>query len=73
MREDRMPRKMLHTKLDEKRPRGKPRIRYILQIRKVIEIRGGNWEKKVQENRKWGNRGGWRFLCNIRTIPLEMT
>ena len=46
MREDRMPRKMLHTKLDEKRPRGKPRIRYILQIRKVIEIRGGNWEKK---------------------------
>ena len=31
------------------------------QIRKDIEIRNENWEE-IQENRKWENRDGWRFL-----------
>ena len=27
-------------------------------------MRGEDWEE-VQGNRKWENRDGWRFLCNI--------
>ena len=26
-------------------------------------MRGENW-KEIQENRKWENKYGWRFLCN---------
>ena len=35
------------------------------QIRKDIEMKGDNW-KEIQENRKWENRDGWRFVCNKR-------
>ena len=39
----------------EKRPRGRPITRWIDQIRKDIEMRGGKWEG-IQENSKWENR-----------------
>ena len=42
------------------------------QIRKAIEMRGGNWEE-IRENRKWENIDGWIFLCNSRPISLETT
>ena len=72
MREERIPRKKLHRKMEGKRPRSRPRTRWIDRIRKDIEMRGENWEE-MQENRKWENRGGWRFLCNSRSISLETT
>ena len=53
MQEERIPKKMLHIKMEGKRPRG--RTRQIDQIRKDIEMRGRNWEE-IQENRKWVNR-----------------
>ena len=37
MGEDKIPKKILHTKLEGKRPRGNPKIRWIDQIRKDIE------------------------------------
>ena len=39
----------------------KTRIRCIDQIRKDIETGGENCKER-QENRKWNNRDGWRFL-----------
>ena len=45
--------KTLHTKTEEKRPRGRPRNRWIDQNGKNMEMRGVNWEE-IQENRKWG-------------------
>ena len=45
MREERIPKKMLHTKMEEKQPRGRPRTRWLDQIRKDIELRGENWEE----------------------------
>ena len=56
--------------MEGKQPTGRPRSRWRDQIRKDIEMRGENWEEK-QENRKWENRDGWRFHCNIRAIHLE--
>ena len=61
MGEERILKKMLHTKMEGKPPRGRPRTRWIDQIRKDVEMRGENWEE-ILENRKWENRDGWRFL-----------
>ena len=64
MEEERIPTKLLHTKMERKRPR-KTHDKWIDQIRKNLEIRGENQEE-MQENRMWENRGGWRFFYNIR-------
>ena len=45
MRKERISKKMLHTKMVGKCPRGRPRTRWIDQNRKDIEMRGGNWEE----------------------------
>ena len=55
LREERIPKKMLQTKMEGKRPRGRPRTRWMDLIRKDIKIRDENW-KEMQENRKWENR-----------------
>ena len=72
MGEDGIPNKMLQTKIEENRPKGRLGTRWIDQIRKDIETRGGNWEG-IQGNKKWEIRDGWRFLCNSRPIFLETT
>ena len=54
---------MVHTKIEGKMPRRKPRTRWIDQIRKDKKMREKNWEE-IEENRKWENVDGWRFLCN---------
>ena len=51
MREERIPKKMLHIKIEGKQPRRKHRTRWIDQIRKDIEMRVENWEE-IQENSK---------------------
>ena len=58
--------------MEGKQTSARPRTRWISEIRKDLEMRGGNWEEK-QENRKWEKRDGWRFLCNSRSISLETT
>ena len=42
MEEERIPKKVLHTKMEGKQPRERPRTRWKDQIRKDIELRGGN-------------------------------
>ena len=55
MEEERIPKKILYTNMEEKRPRGRPGIRWIDPIGNDLETRGGNWEE-IQENRKWEKR-----------------
>ena len=50
MREKKIPKQILHTKMEGKRPRERSRSRGIDHIRKDIEMRGENWEE-IQENR----------------------
>ena len=47
-------RKILHTKMEQKGPRGRPQTRLTDQIRKDIEMRGRNWEEiqEIGENRR---------------------
>jgi hypothetical protein len=52
MKEERIPKKTLHTKMEGIKPRGRSKTRWIDQIRKDIEMRGENWEV-IQESRKW--------------------
>ena len=52
MGEKRIPKKMLHTKMERKRLRGRPRTRLINQIRKDLEIRG----KIGKKYKKTGSR-----------------
>ena len=56
---------MLHQKWKENYQEKDPD-----QIRKDIEMREENWEE-IQENSKWENRDGWRYLCNSLPISLE--
>ena len=44
-------------KMERKRPRGRPRTRWIDQIRKNIAMRRENWEE-TQENKKMENSDG---------------
>ena len=60
-------RKFVHTKMEGKRLRGRLRTRWIDQIIKGNEMRGGGWEE-IQENKKWENRDGWRFLIKNLSI-----
>ena len=43
-----------HKKLEGKRSRGRPRIRWVDHIRKDKEMEGESWEE-TQENRKWNS------------------
>ena len=64
MREERIPKKMVHTKMEGKRTWGRSTTGKIDHIRNDLEIRGKNWEK-IQENRKWENRDAghhWKRL-----------
>ena len=59
--------------MEGKQPRGISKVRRIGQIRRDIEMRGGNWEE-IQENRKGEKRKGWRFLYNFgHDLRMTMT
>ena len=75
IREERIdvPKKMLHTKMEGIRPRGRPRTRWIDQIKKDIEMGGANLEEIQKKYLKWENRDASRFLSNSRPRSLETT
>ena len=71
MREERIPKKMLHTKMEGNRPGGRPRTRWIDQIRMDIGTREENWEEiqQVQEDFSGDfsvivNQYIWKWLKN---------
>jgi hypothetical protein len=52
---------MLEIKLRGRRPRGRPRTRWMDQVKRDVEKRGRKCTH-VQQDRKWGDRHRWRFL-----------
>ena len=58
---ERIPKKMLYTKIKGKRQRERSKPRWIDQIRNIIKTRGENCEA-IKKNSKWENRDSRRFL-----------
>jgi hypothetical protein len=63
MADERIPKKMLEMKLRGRRPRGRPRARWMDQVKRDMEKRGKKWTQ-VKQDRDWEDRDRWRFLCN---------
>jgi hypothetical protein len=72
MTDERIPKKTLEMKLRGRRPRGRPRTRWMDQVKRDMEKRGKKWTQ-VQQDREWEDRDRWRFLCNSRPKELETT
>jgi hypothetical protein len=65
MADERIPKRTLEMKLRGRRPRGRPRTRWM-----DVEKRGKKWTQ-VEQDREWEDRDRWRFLCNSRPKKLE--
>jgi hypothetical protein len=63
MADERISKKMLEMKLRGRRPRSRPRTRWMYQVKTDMEKRGKKW-KQVKQDREWEDRDRWRFLCN---------
>jgi hypothetical protein len=72
MADERIPKKMLEMKLMGRRPRGRPRTRWIDQAKTDMEKRGKKWTQVIKD-KEWEDRDRWRFLCNGRPKVLETT
>jgi hypothetical protein len=72
MADERIPKKILEMKLRGRRPRGRPRTRWMDQVKRDMERRGKNWTQ-VQKDREWEDRNRWRFLCNSQPKEMETT
>jgi hypothetical protein len=70
--DERIPKRMLEMKLRGRRPRGRPRTRWMDQVMRDVEKRGKKWTQ-VKQDREWEDRDRWRFLCNSRPKKLETT
>jgi exonuclease III len=69
MDQDRIPRRMHEMEMEGTRPRGRPRRRWLSQIRKGVEDRGQVWER-VEREEWWNERARWRGLTSLPTRPL---
>jgi hypothetical protein len=63
MADERIPKKMLEMKLRGRRPRGRPRARWMDQVKRDMEKRGKKW-MQVKQDRAGKTRDRWRFICN---------
>jgi hypothetical protein len=63
----RIPRRTLEMKLSGRRPRGRPRTRWMDQVMRDVEKRGKKWMQVIQD------RDRWTFICNSRPKKLETT
>jgi hypothetical protein len=64
MADEKIPKKMLEMKLRGRRPRGRPRTRWMDQVKREMEKRG---------KKEWEDRDRWRFLYNSQPRELETT
>jgi hypothetical protein len=55
MADERIPKKMLEMKLRGRRPRGRPRTRWMDQVKRDMKKRGKKWTQ-VKGNRKWEDK-----------------
>ena len=55
--------KLSRQNQEGKRSKGRPRTRWLDQIREDIEDRGQTWTE-IHKTKTWGERDGWRSLSN---------
>jgi hypothetical protein len=72
MVDERIPKRMLEMKLWGRRPRDRPRSRWMDQVKRDIEKRGKKWTQ-VKQDREWEDRNRRKFLCNSQPKELETT
>jgi hypothetical protein len=72
MADERIPKKMLEMKLRGRRPRGRPRTRWMDQVKRDMKKRVKKWTQ-VKGNRNGKTRDRWRFPCNTRPKELQTT
>lgn len=69
MEEERLPKQALKLKGRGKRPLGRPRKRWLDQVKEDVEKRGVTWQDIV-EGRMWQDRDRWRLLS--RTVIFNL-
>jgi hypothetical protein len=72
MADERISKKMLEMKLRGRRPRGRPRTRWMDQVKTDMENKRKKW-MQVKQDRECEDRDRWRFLCNSLPKELETT
>jgi hypothetical protein len=54
MEENRIPKRVMYVNLEATRPRGRPRNRWLYEMRKDGRIVGGEeWQEKVYDKEEW--------------------
>lgn len=66
MEDVRIPRRMSELQMNGRRPRGRPRGRWIDEVKRDVEARGVQWGY-VEEEELWKDRRRWRGLVNTQT------
>jgi hypothetical protein len=72
MADERIPKRTLEMKLRGRRPKGRPRTRWMDQVMRDEEKKGKKWTQ-VKQDREWEDRDRWRFLCNSQPKKFETT
>ena len=68
MQDDRIPRRTHEMEMEGKRPRGRPRDRWIVGVKEEVQKRGEEWDR-VKSERWWEDRKRWRGFCSKQTQP----
>jgi hypothetical protein len=55
MGEERMPRKLLHGRIEGRRRRGRPKKRWLQNLEDLRIVRVGRWWEKVGCREEWGS------------------
>lgn len=69
MEDDRIPKVTHEMVMGGKRPRGRPRDRWIVGVKESVQKRGEEWDR-VEREKWWENRRRWRGLCSKQTQPV---
>ena len=67
---EQIPKRDASDKTRGKRPKGRPRTRWLNQIRENIEDRGQTWTV-IHTTKTWEDRDEWISLCNSQSKRLE--
>jgi hypothetical protein len=71
MEENRIPKRVLYTNLETRRPRGRPRNRWQDEVRENGRMVGGEvWQEKVYDREEWKKL--LRTVRNRRILHMPM-
>ena len=72
MEENRIPKRVLYMKLETTRPRGRPRNRWLDEMREDGRIVGGEeWQEKVYDREEWKRLLRTARNQSILYVPMD--